>query len=489
MRGLQRYVGCAGLLAVALLAMTTGAMPDDDGEQHELYWVEKSLNTHRHVKRREVCPQASGWSLCPASVGGGCCPDNFTCEKKSCYAATIGPTSCGGLLGFYGCPLTAGAGCCPVNWICGVNNCVLPSGVVGSISCESGLSKCPDNLGGGCCPDGFVCGTNVCLDNSPKTLPVSETKTTTDSSGRTTVTVVTSTVVITDEPNTSNSARASLVPQIIPSTVSKVSSIPTGDSGRNSGLSDGAVGGIAAGIVVALLAIVAVATFVVLRLKRAEKEVKDARDAEYKRESSNSNPQSHDSPFGQPSISEIDSTVDGDPLRMFPAMRSSQNLQSATAVADRASSRVSIANSVSPQTWNMPFNQASSNGIDGRQSSVDSYVYGDGYQTQRVSVSSYGSPNHSRHTSDTSELEGQHGISELSTPVNEMGRSSSLQRPTKTHARRTSDLSGPNYSRCDSGMLGTVNEAHELHGDYGPVHEVAGQTTTNRDPGSLERDT
>lgn len=69
MRGLWQCSSCVGLLVSVILAQPASAERENDGE-YEVLWVEKSLNTLQHVKRKAVC-QLDGWSLCPASVGGG----------------------------------------------------------------------------------------------------------------------------------------------------------------------------------------------------------------------------------------------------------------------------------------------------------------------------------------------------------------------------------------------------------------------------------
>jgi hypothetical protein len=109
MRAFWRCSNCAGLLML-VMAMTQWVEPtaaDNDG--WEVLWVEKSVNVLKHVKRKDVCSLAD-WSLCPASVGGGCCPGGFACDTASCYATTGGASTCNGKVGYYACPLTAGPG-------------------------------------------------------------------------------------------------------------------------------------------------------------------------------------------------------------------------------------------------------------------------------------------------------------------------------------------------------------------------------------------
>ncbi|KAI1424807.1 hypothetical protein F5Y12DRAFT_423094 [Xylaria sp. FL1777] len=492
MRGLRRYSGSVGLLVSAILTQAAWANLEEEDDEYELHWVDKSLNIFQHVKRKAVC-QVDGWLLCPSSVGGGCCPPNFECGTASCFATTAGPTSCNGKTGYYNCPLTLGPGsCCQVGLICNDNGgCDPPPGVTVSPSCPANWIGCAVSFGGGCCRSGQVCGSGVCYNATPQTLPVSETKTTTNSNGHTTITVVTSMTVITDVPSTSSgSATAAGVPQLVPSTVAKLDAIQTGDSegGGHGGLSSGALGGIVTGVIVLLIAIVVAATFIVLRLKKTEKAARDAeKAAESRHESSNSQPRSHKSGFGQPTISEIDSTTDADPVHRFPIMRPSPHLRSRSATTGTTDGSPSPtpnfthSDTSSPPLWGMPFNYPpEEDNAPVRMS-------------QRVSVDSGGTCRHFRQPSDSSELEGPHGESELeATENNEAGsrrRSNSNPQSAKTHVRRNSDMSGQNRARGDSntGTLGTVAEMIELHGHYGPADTAAGQTAANlnRGPSSV----
>ncbi|KAI1431973.1 hypothetical protein GGR50DRAFT_676866 [Xylaria sp. CBS 124048] len=477
-----------------LLATTMATTPNhkyDDGE-YELHWIDKgsASNIPQFAKRKaEATCQQTGWSLCPASVGGGCCPDYFACDTKSCYATTAGPTSCNGQLNYYNCPLTAGPGsCCPVGLICGDGSeCIPPPGVSSSVTCPASFFNCPASFGGGCCGEGKVCGSNVCYDATPMTRPVSELITTTDSSGRTTVTAVTSTMVITDGPGLSGTASASGVPQLIPSTVAKVDAVQTGGSDGGNGLSKGALGGIIAGAVVVLLIILAVAAFIIIRLRKTERVAKAAEAADYRRESSNNQSKSG---FGQPSISEIDSTTDVNALGLFPLTRPSPHLTGSSTANETSPSRTTHfrgSGASSPPIWAAPLNYAPSEASDGRQSSLSSYPYYEGHPPHRVSMASYashGSLGHSRRTSETSELDGQHGVSELGAidhgEAGSSRQSSGSQRAAaRPHARKNSDLPGLNRGRSDAEQLGTVSEVNELHGYYGPPHDVAGQTAAN----------
>jgi hypothetical protein len=349
----------------------------------------------------------------------------------------------------------------------------------------------------------MVCGSGICYDTTPRTEQVTTRITTTDSRGHTTVTVATGTTVLIDGPNTSaTDAGAAVIQQFVPSTVSKQPAIHTNDSGGGGGgggLSSGALGGIVAGVIVLLVAIVVAATFIVMRLKKAEKAAtKAAEIAAESRHESNSQPRSHKPGFGQPSVSEIGSTTDIDPSNQFPIMRPSprpRTLSNPSLSNDRSTPNFATSGTSSPPPiWGAPFNYAPSEGSDGCQS-IDSYALRDNNisrQSQRISMDSHAPPyGHSRHPSDTSELEGPHGVSELDTYGNAEAesrrRSNSAPRPVKANVRRTSD---PSRNRGDSnaaaGSLGTVNEIHELHGHYGPIDAVTGQTAErlNRGPSS-----
>ncbi|KAI0395671.1 hypothetical protein F5Y17DRAFT_182885 [Xylariaceae sp. FL0594] len=334
----------------------------------------------------------------------------------------------------------------------------------------------------------MVCGVGICHSTSPRTELVTAVMTTTDSRGHTTVTVATSTTILVDGPNTSSTASGvSAVAQFVPSTVSKLPAIHTSDGGSGGGLSSGALGGIVAGVIVLLVAVIAAAVLIVMRLKNAERAAKAAEvAAESRHESSNGRSRSRKTGFGQPSVSEIDSATDIDPSHQFPIMRPSPRtltLSTPSLSNDRSTPNFLNSGTSSPPIWGVPFssNYVPSEASDGRQSSLDSYAHRDfnnvSRLSERVSLDSHGPTptaayGHSRQPSDTSELEGPHGVSELETYDESRRRSNSATRPAKAHVRLTSD---PSRNRGDSnaaavvaGSLGTVNEMHELHGHYGP---------------------
>ncbi|KAI0441044.1 hypothetical protein F4803DRAFT_437599 [Xylaria telfairii] len=417
-----------------------------------------------------------------------CCPDNFECDTTLCYAKTLSPATCNGNIGYYACGLDSGPGsCCPVGTDCNDRGgCDARPGVSVSFSCAADYFACPVTLGGGCCTNGWACGTGVCYNATPMTLPVSETKTTTDSKGHTTITVVTSLTIVTDLPNTSSGSPTIMeVPQLVPSTVAKVDAVQTSDSSSGGGgLSSGALGGIVTAVVLISVVVLAAATFMFLRLKKAERATRDAEKAAQSRRESDSQTRSQKSGFGQPTISEIGSMTDVDSSRMFPIMAPSSHTRSrsaTTVTTDRSPSRT-------PNIIN--FGDGSSILSDGRQPSLDSYPrYDNGTNrvSQRISEDSRSPFGHGRKISDASELDDNSIPAEIYTPENNEAesqrRSNSISRPGITHSRRNSENRARGNSNAGAGTLGTVNEIVDLHGHYGPPHTAVGQTGANLDRG------
>ncbi|KAI1135819.1 hypothetical protein F5Y05DRAFT_161994 [Hypoxylon sp. FL0543] len=498
MRGVWDCWSCVGLMVIAILAPTTIAADDNEYQIHRL---EKNHNILRHPKRDASC-QASGYTLCPASVNGGCCPENYACAVSSCYATTAGPTSACGSAGWYNCPITAGPGtCCPVGYICG-RQCAPPAGVTAPQSCPASYFGCTASPYG-CCPNGMKCGSMTCYPDSPTTFLVSDTVTTTNSGGKTITTVITSTEVSTPGPDPSaSSAGAGGVPLLVPSTVSKLPAIETGSSsassGDSGGLSQSQLGGIIGGAVALLVIIVAIAGVIIWRLKRTEKAAQAA--AESRHESSSGQQRSQKSGFGKPSVSEVDGTdVDSIAHPRFAHFRArSDDSTTVATVGERSPSQtpnVYSSNASTPPVWPGYFAQLPDSGTsDGQRSTPDTQGarHDNGAFPPRPSVESQGSHvyTHTRQwsNSNASELDGSvvsaHGVSELGTPDGEEAarrRSSSVTRTPKALVRRTSDPSGSsrgaNGDSAPIGMaLGTLPEVSELHGHYGPPDLAVGQT-------------
>lgn len=511
MRGLWPWSGCVGSLVTILFTQLASGMEVGDGG-YEVDWVEKVHHTLEIMKRKQTCP-LSGYSLCPSSVGGGCCPEDYECGTSLCSATTAGPSACHGKPGWYSCDPTIAAGlCCPDGSVCDQGGgCKAPPGLSISMTCDNNGIRCPFTLGGGCCRESQVCGANVCYDTTPKTGTVSETTTITNSRGSTITTVVTSLTTYTDGPDVpSGLPSATGETQVFASVFPKIKLDGDDDDDKGNGLSSGALGGIIAIVVVILIAIVVATIFIIRRLKKTEKTVKLAEKAaaDRKHESSNSQTHSNKSNY-HVNISEIGSNTDTDPAHEFPIMRHSTyspRSRSTTIGTDRTPSNTpnftnSAASSPPPphggNSAAAPY--APSRPSESRQSSFDSYAH-HGTTTpdnnnmrisQRVSVDSAAHTYaHSRNHSDASELEAPRGVVELqSENTRELEaarrRSESLTRPgggggakaAAQHVRRNSDQ---NRARGDSAagasVLGTVNEAFEMHGHYGPSNAAVGQT-------------
>ncbi|KAI0095638.1 hypothetical protein F4814DRAFT_181148 [Daldinia grandis] len=500
MGGLRKSMACIGLAVLAVLAPTTTATHDN---RYQIHKLEKNHNILRHPKREASCQQ-SGFTLCPASADGGCCPENYACAISSCYATTAGPTSACGITGYYNCPITAGVGaCCPVGFLCGsdTEDCLPPAGPSYSQACPSSWFGCAASFGYGCCPDGKVCGSATCYGTSLKTLPVSETVTTTNSKGSTITTMVTVLSVISQgpDPSDTSSAAAAGVAKLIPSTVSKLPALETGGGGgsgsgsnNDNGLSQAQIGGIVGGAIALLAVIIGIAAIVIWRLKRTEKAAKAV--AKSRHEKSGGQPRSQKSGYGQLSRSEVNGT---DVESMIQSRNAHFRARSDSSTAGEAS-RSETPNyygsnaSTTPPAWPGYFPQLpGSDASEGRQSSLDSYGarHDNGFFPARPSVDSEASHMHACQWGDARELGGSivgaHGVSELNSPdalEEARRRSNSSTCPPRVQVRRSSDSSGNSRGPRGEGVtptaapLGTLAEISELHGYYGSPNIAVGQT-------------
>lgn len=118
---------CALLLLSAVVPREAAALFQGSGIRdtvHKVFKVKVTEEMHsiwsddpRMMKRGggdgSVCP--ASYSLCSASLGGNCCPENYACSKDYCYATTAATSTstCGGQVGYYACALSLGGGCCP----------------------------------------------------------------------------------------------------------------------------------------------------------------------------------------------------------------------------------------------------------------------------------------------------------------------------------------------------------------------------------------
>ncbi|OTA57903.1 hypothetical protein K449DRAFT_436914, partial [Hypoxylon sp. EC38] len=245
-----------------------------------------------------------------------------------------------------------------------------------------------------------------------------------------------------------------------------------------------------------LLIIIAIAAFVIWRLRRTEKAAHAA--AASRHESSSGHQRSQKSDFGKQTVSEVDGTDVDSVAHTRNAHLRSRSDDSTTLGEQSPSQTPNLygSNASTPPAGAGYFTPFPGLGVsDGRQYSSDTQGtrYDNGAFPPRPSVESQGSHaySHSRQwsNSNASEMDGSnvsaHGVSELDDPAaNEEAvrrRSSSITRTPKTLVRRTSDPSGSsrgaNGDNAPIGMpLGPVPEIGELHGHYGPPDIAAGET-------------
>jgi hypothetical protein len=94
---------CIVLLVSALLGREATASHVGRQKKDLIHRVAKAQVTP-HVARRDDSTCQADYSLCPASLSGGCCPNAYECETDSCYATTAGTTSACGKAGWFWCP-------------------------------------------------------------------------------------------------------------------------------------------------------------------------------------------------------------------------------------------------------------------------------------------------------------------------------------------------------------------------------------------------
>jgi len=116
---------CVASLFGALLGL--GADARHAGPKRDLvHRVPKAQITPGPLLQRAASTCQTDFSLCPESVGGGCCPSQYECATDSCYATTAGITSACGKEGWFACaaadsgppPLRSRAPAVSANQIC-----------------------------------------------------------------------------------------------------------------------------------------------------------------------------------------------------------------------------------------------------------------------------------------------------------------------------------------------------------------------------------
>ncbi|KAK0705417.1 hypothetical protein B0H67DRAFT_383272 [Lasiosphaeris hirsuta] len=262
MRSVWSCTSCVALLLSALLGSGAEAVHAGRQRRDLIHRVAKAQVT-AHPLRRDTSTCATDHSLCPDSVGGGCCPSRYECATDSCYATTAGVTSACGKTGWFACPAADSGGCCPVGYVCGPTDCTAPAGVTNTYtSCPNNYYLCPASFNFGCCKTGMGCAPNACYSTEPVTATVTQTFTTT-TNGQTVTTTQTAVTVATPSAPSGLPTDLNVAPKFIPDSVPK-SSASVIPSATNAGLTSSQLGGIIGGAV-ALLVIVLVAAFIIIR--------------------------------------------------------------------------------------------------------------------------------------------------------------------------------------------------------------------------------
>ncbi|UKZ81819.1 hypothetical protein TrVFT333_009595 [Trichoderma virens FT-333] len=190
-------------------------------------------------RKDDVC--GVGMKLCPANLGGNCCPENYACATNSCYSTASSTSTSSASSYTYACPTSQ--------------------------------YLCPASLGYGCCPDGMGCGASRCYSTQPITMTVTTAIMSTASGTVTTITTTSVTVrspsiptgfgTLDDRNNDDNGSQtadtsATSVPKYVPPAETG------GSDSQDGGLSTTQLGGIIGGAV-ALLALVVAAALVLIR--------------------------------------------------------------------------------------------------------------------------------------------------------------------------------------------------------------------------------
>ncbi|KAG5660993.1 hypothetical protein KAF25_002636 [Fusarium avenaceum] len=530
----MRHWGCRFCVTSLVGAFWTLSIGAVDYKRHDgVHRIEKEAQITKAagLARRAEEQCATSMKLCPASLNGGCCPENYDCAKESCQATTKGPSTCGTKIGWHVCEAVYGGGCCPDGYLCETaDGCVPPSGSPYTYGCPSSQFLCPSSLSYGCCPNGMACGVNQCYSSEPVTVTSTMVITTTIRGERTTyrttaITVETPTVPTALPTVDAGENNDQAVLKYFPSTIPKVSPTMSADEGdsNNGGLSTGALAGIIAGSV-AFLIIVLVAAFIIIRhLNKVVAAVGTPKT------SNGSNSHSRPTREFKTADSEVDE-LSANPLihpSMIPPRPTNPGPDSAATSPfgivspDRSSNEPTPggngyhAVAGSANTSRHPSFDAMGNRDDyfsavaaGDQQRTSQISRFTGSTRNRSSTDSHGTYTHVRNYSNASEgsdgtpgvMAGAHSTAELeATPyIPELPSSPSSVVFPRDERRRSSGsaASVPNRpaisQRQSSGIrtrsdsqgqsnLSIVNE--EMHGFYGPSEHLVGQTDSHR-PGT-----
>ena len=103
MRSVWSCTSCVALLLSAVFG--GGAHASHVRLKRDLvHRVAKAQITAPPLLRRDGAVCQADHSLCPESLGGGCCPSRYACATDSCYATTAAIASACGKEGWFACP-------------------------------------------------------------------------------------------------------------------------------------------------------------------------------------------------------------------------------------------------------------------------------------------------------------------------------------------------------------------------------------------------
>lgn len=96
--------------ALVLFLFISGLAPSAYAMSNRLNvgYDERPMHITAHPQKRDatICP--ANYSLCPASLSGGCCPTDLSCGTSSCYPTTTAPAQCTISPGYIACDLDQG---------------------------------------------------------------------------------------------------------------------------------------------------------------------------------------------------------------------------------------------------------------------------------------------------------------------------------------------------------------------------------------------
>lgn len=208
-------------------------------------------------------------------------------------------------------------------------------------------------MGYGCCPNDHACGVSACYVTSVTTFVVTETLTTTDAEDlphtvTSTITSVSTPTLPTDV--ASNTAPNGVIAKVTPTATAIPKTSPTSTS-SSSGLTKGQLGGIIGGAI-ALLAILIIATFFIIR--RLNKVVKATTASQSRTRTSSSGQRSRPSRQPRPSASDLDA-MSVDPLIMSPSEASQSGRYPSHPSPAHSSAYEVDGSSSSPPAFGSPF--------------------------------------------------------------------------------------------------------------------------------------